>query len=376
MTLHRKAEAALHAMRELAESAISECGGTSVGLTGSPFRLTWEPGVDAKALAEAALAQAGELTAARDGFRSGRVYCYGCATHDCQHAAPPAPGSVFAGYSSMGVPEWEEFFNYLQSLDDNRTEALFSERPEILARVVGRQSLVGAQLATSGRNSFTYRLWGQVVAGYLRVGELRTALTIQAVETADQALRFQVLAPDVLLEHLADTPEDRRSSFLRVHDALHQARLQLDPLSLRWQSSRQKRAPEAAREMREAVFGQLRHLAHSLERKGRQEHRRTVHAEARGAERPVHVAGGDILQATPADFFRDAYRGSLVVLGRSGRCHIFSEDGRHITTLAIGREELDAKLRRRRYLPLSPAESTAFRALMATKYPPGNGRDQ
>lgn len=376
MSVAEKARLAAAALRELAAAAVAESGGAPGKLAPAAITLTWRYGEGETELADLALKQAAELVSVKGGLRTGHAYCYGCASATCAHSAPPEHGSVFAGYSSMGIPEWEEFFNFLLQLEDTRTDGLFTERPEVLARVVGRQRLTAAQLATAGRNSLTYKPWGQVVAGYFHVGEQRAALTAQVVESREHRLHLQVLASALFLEALADTPETQRSPLYRVYDALHNARLALDHLSVAWQTSHAAAGAAGDRKIREEAFSVLRHLAHSLERKGRQEHGRTLHAERRGGHRPVHAAVDDVRAATPADFYRDAFRNSLVVAGKSGRCHVFSEEGVHVTSLMIGREELEVRVRRNRYVPLAAAASNALRARIVSRVAPEPGHDK
>ena len=43
----------------------------------------------------------------------------------------------------------------------------------------------------------------------------------------------------------------------------------------------------------------------------------------------------DLFQAPADSFFKDEVKGSIVVLGPSGRAHVYSEDGRHVTSLTL-----------------------------------------
>jgi hypothetical protein len=366
-TLLDKAQRAAAALEELRRAAVEESGNRPAPgpAPAAGFSLTWEAGMSAAALAEAALEAAAETAVETGVFRPGHPYCYHCRSAACAHATAPGPGMVFAGYSSLGQPQWEELLSLLLALEDRRAERLYRERPDILAQVVDGERLSAAQLVSFGRHSLAYRPWGEVVAGYFRVGESKAALTAQVVETAGRRLCLQLLAPPALRECLADTPADRRSPFHRAFDALQEARRRIDALSPLWAAGR-RLSPARRDRLRQQAADVLRHLARSLERQGRQEHRRTLHAETRTAvARPVHAALEDLAGAAAADFYRDAFRGSVIVLGRSGRCHVFSDAGRHITTLSIGRDELEGRLRRKRYLPLPAPELAAFRRALA-----------
>jgi len=358
--LEQKALAACRALDELRLAALAACDGTDAGPAAvGTFAISWTAGQSPGELSEQALASAAETLAENQPFRNGRVYCYACRSAVCEHARPAEDGQVFAGYQPTGKPYWEEFFNYLLAIGDDRAERLFAPRPELLARVVGRRRLVAEQLDSFGRNSLTYRVWGQVVAGYVTVAEERMALTVQLVENKGHQLRLQVLAPELLLAALADAPAHSRSALHRVHEAIRGARRDMADISHLWEA---RHAPARLPECREKAFAILRHLAHSIERKGRQDGRRTAHAEQRAnQQRPVHTAREDLKQATDADFFRDRFRNSLIVLGKAGRAHAFNEDGCHITSFSLNGDELDRRLQRSRYQPLDEAERTAFR---------------
>lgn len=368
--LQEQAQRAAAALEALRAAALAESlGHPAIPPAAPDFVLAWHAGMAPEALAQAALEAAAEAVSATAAFRPGQAYCYRCRTATCAHAVPAAPGAVFAGYTSLGQPQWEEFLSFLLAAGERRTDLLYHERPEVLARLVSREQIVADQLVSFGRNSFTYHVWGEVVAGYFRLADSKAALTVQVVETATHALHLQLLAPPALRECLADTPPGQRSPLHRAFDALQEARRRIDALAPVWVRCR-RHGPEARERLRRQALDVLRQFARSLERQGRQEHRRTQHAEARTADaRPVHTAPDDLADATPADFYRDTLRGSVIVRGRSGRCHVFSDAGRHITTLTIGRDELDSRLRRRRYLPLPAAERAAFRKTLTEGHP-------
>jgi hypothetical protein len=358
--LEQKALAAHRALDELRQAAMAACDGSdALAAASDSFAISWSPGQSPEELAEKALASAAECLAESQPVQNGRVYCYACRSAACEHAQPAEEGQVFAGYQPTGKPYWEEFFNYLLSLGDDRAERLFSPRPELLARVIGRRRLVAEQLESFGRNSLTYRVWGQVVAGYLTIGDQRMAFTVQLVENKTHQLRLQVLAPQTLLAALADAPDVSRSALHRVHEAIRGARRSMAEISHLWEA---RHGALFLPESREKAFAILRHLAHSIERKGRQDGRRTAHAEQRAnQQRPVHTARKDLVQATEADFFQDRFRNSFIVLGKAGRAHAFNEEGCHITSFALTGDELERRLQRRRYQPLTAEEVLTFR---------------
>jgi hypothetical protein len=230
----------------------------------------------------------------------------------------------------------------------------------MLARLVGRTRLVSEQLASFGKNSLTYRVWGQVVAGYIHIRGLRSAISVQLVEDRSRQLRLQVVADTATRDALANAPDSKRSALHRVYDALAEARRQISSLSSLWQHTRDR---GKQKDIRDRAFSALRHLVHSIERKGRQHRRRTAHAELRGQQRrPVHKAYDDLTAAPRDAFYNDTVRHSIIVLGKSGRAHVFSDAGKHITSFLLQGDELDRRIGRKRYAPYPADQVEAFRS--------------
>ena len=286
----------------------------------------------------------------------GKVFCHHCNDSKCQHSTPSGPSEVFAGYQSTGRPRFEPLLGYLLELGDDRLEYLTAPSPSIVARVIGRKRLLGEQLAEYGRGSLKYAIWGQVVMGYVMLGGEKHALTFQVVETGDRRLRPQIIGSQTLLDAMADGHENRLVALLTV---LRQNARKIE--SLGQEAQNQKGKKERA-QLREKVFKVLRQVALSLERKGRQRGRRTKHAEKRRQEkRPVTTGFKDLFKAPVESFFSDEVKGSIVVLGPGGRAHVYSEDGRHVTSLNLKKAEIDRRLKRKRYQPLSASQVDRLR---------------
>ena len=356
--LNAAAEEAHAAMTRLLAAAAKEAGLADSATFPESTALRWQLNKQPAELAESAHRLAAELASEDCEVRNGHVYCYNCSSASCEHARPPEPGDVFAGYGETGRPEWREFFLYLVDVDDDRVDQLFGERPPALTRIIGRKSLIAKQLVSHGRGSLTYHIVGQVVGGYIRVGGQQHAFTLQAVETRERLLRCQLIARDELRELLTSPP--RRNRFLtRIYDALHAARRQIQDMNPRWKQASGKAERIANRER---VFAILRHLAQSIERQARQAQRRTGHAEERaGDRRPVHMAVGDLAAASAEDFFHDTVRQSIVVTGRAGRAHVFNAGGKHVTSLVIPQDKLERLCARKRYVPLTASEICELR---------------
>lgn len=358
--LLKKAQAAHRALQELKASAFEHYGVVGKQMPDSEFTLNWEHKHSAKHLARQALSMAEEASSEHQVFRRGYIFCYSCESAACIHAIQPDPGYVFAGYNSTGTPIWKEFFQVMLSLNDNRTDLLFdAKKPKLLTRVIGRRRLIADQLTSYGKHSLSYKIWGQVIAGYLHVEGIRAAITVQVVETRDHKLNFQLITDSRIHDALVEAPADKRSALHRIHDAVFRARTDINALSIIWQQVRKK---SEFKEVENKVFTKLKHLAHSIERKGRQDRRRTVHADVRGQEkRPVHKAREDLLGASEADFFLDRMKQTIVVVGKSGRAHIFNKTGRHITSLIINKDEMERRQQRKRYALMLQDEVDTFK---------------
>ncbi len=320
------------------------------------IEVSWHPDLSEQALLDQICESVREALAQASTIVRGRVFCHHCNGSTCQHAVPSASGEVFAGYQSTGRPRFESLLSYLLELGDERVEQVASSSPRLAARVVGRRRLLGEQLPEYGRGSLKYAIWGQVVMGYIQLGSDKHALTFQVVEGGDRRIRSQLVGSLELLDAMADGHEGRLVGLMTV---LRQSSRKIENLGLEAQTktSKQERA-----ELREKVFKILRQLSVSFERKGRQRERRTKHAEHRRQEkRPVASGFQDLFRAPVESFFSDEVKGSLVVVGPSGRVHVYSEDGRHVTSLNLKKAEVERRLRRKRYQPLTSERVSALR---------------
>ncbi len=320
-------------------------------------------------------------------YRQGSVYCFRCESGGCTHALPPDPGMVFRGYSSTGVPEWFAFVQALIDARDERVDALYAKPPTVLSCFQTGRELRNQQLAAFGRGSHTYSILGQVVAGYYSLrgrgassadrGDDRLAVTFQVVETRGARggvqIRFNMLvggfSPDRWEERLVSDWQPTLSRAVgEVRAALANVEVRLQAM---WGVPDNEHAVKA-------VFQEVPRLLHrfarSLERGGRLHVRRTQHAEDRHADRPVHKAMDDALQASSDGLFYDERRETFVARGRQGRVHVFSPDGRHVTSLMMQPGSVEFRLRTRRWRVLSAEEAADLKARLRRVQEAGSER--
>ena len=354
--LTKEAKAADQALTDLVRAVATQEGHPPGKPLPEGVELRWQPGLSEAAWVDQVRECVRVSMAHASPITRGRVFCYHCNASDCRHAAPDGPSEVFADFQSTGRPRFEPLLSYLLELGDDRVDQLVSASPSVVARVVGRRRLLGEQLPEYGRGSLKYAIWGQVVMGYIVLDGDKYALTFQVVEGGDRRIRPQILGSEQLLDAMADGHQARLAALMTV---LRQSARKIENLALEAQTQTGK---QARSELREKVFRVLRQLAISLERKGRQRGRRTKHAEHRRQERRPVASGFQALFRAPVEsFYSDEVKGSLVVVGPSGRVHIYSEDGRHVTSLNLKKAEIERRLKRKRYLPLTPERVRSLR---------------
>jgi hypothetical protein len=302
-----------------------------------------------------------DMVAQAEAFHLGRVFCYRCDSSDCPHSAPPRPTSVFGGYAPTGLPRWPELGQLLLDLKHPKVDLLYeSGTRELAAAYMDGEYLKGPQLNVFGRHSRAYNILGQAVFGFMRLypphqGDqepVRVALTVQAVESCrlDGSPRLDL---NVLGRLWDDSP------VLLALGELHQSRI-LDIIAETRRgiqgigsSGEMRHGPRQGRLHPDAgmrVARALKEMARSVERLGRQAVRRTAHAEERRADnRPTFKALEDACTVPEDRLLWDEHKGTVVVIGPRNRVHVFSLDGRHVTSLALEGETIQGRLRRRRW---------------------------
>ncbi|MCS6770498.1 MAG: hypothetical protein NZ740_00550 [Kiritimatiellae bacterium] len=337
------------------------------------WALSFEP-----PLPEQLAEQLADAQAARLGFVRGSVYCYRCERTDCEHARPPTPRSVFAGYDAAGRPTWEELPQALLRVRHPRVDELFGRPPAVLAGMQYGREVRGEQLTAFGRASKTYAVLGQVVAGYFEAPRAagaaqeapeRLAVTFQVVESRGAKGEFRLQ-----LNTLAAMPDGvgfdawiGGSAPMALFRAQMRARREVAALEAGARAARERGDMDAARKILQRVPGVLHRLADALERGARQAQRRTRHAEIRRAEqRPVPKAIEDALASKDEAIFYDLKAQTFVVAGPKGRTHAFTDEGRHVTSFFMRPGAAEFRVRTGRWRAAEPAEVQALRDRWAT----------
>ena len=326
---------------------------------GRNWGLEFEP-----SLSEQILPQIERIEAARDVFKPGRVYCFRCRQSECVHSLPDAPLDVFIGYDPLGSPQWKELTQVLLDLKDERVDELFGHRPKTLARFMSGKELHARQLGPFGKSSKTYALIGQVIAGYFRLKRdnkdtARMAVTIQAVEVTDRrgrtGLQLNAVCKAPSGVNLIEHDSEAYGWFKQVQDRSKKTLKKIEKNLV----SAKKKGSEAAFETK--VCDLLRKLGRDLERGQRRSERRTQHAKDRDQmARPVHKAMSDLMNSRPDQVFFDEKTKGVILWGNKGRCHVFSERGRHVTSFVIHAKAVQTRLRKKRWRSLEPHRYSRF----------------
>jgi hypothetical protein len=328
------------------------------------------PGVLDKVAAEAAEALQEALQGLlehRAVLRPGRVVCLRCGGADCGHAAPAAPRQVFAGYGPTGLPRFLDLGAWLLERHDPRVDLLYRQPPPLLAAVAtGAELAAGLLPPYRADTAGSFRLHGQVAAGWYAgpgAGGAPEALavTLQLVSSrpARGPRRYGVnvlgLGPQgEPLEHLWD-----RIGEIPWGDAVRWAQAALDGLA----RSRAAQADDDA-EVAARLDGILHGLARRLEKGRRARERKTRHARERhaGGDRPTRMALADLARAPLAEVLVDTRSAVLVVLGDRGRAHLFSPEGRLVTSIRYAPAAIERRRKSGLWRPADRSEVELLRA--------------
>lgn len=386
LTAEGAARVVLAALEQLVDRVQAELGEVARELDGTELELpihlviggTRDPARAAglvRDLLSGVRARVDETARGAHAFREGFVYAFHPTQEEAPYAGPPGAADVFAGYSPSGKPEWIGFQNLCLAMKEERVDRLYAEPPEIVALVQGPAELTGGLLPGFGRESLVYKLWGQVVVGLVprnlqpkARGVERVALTLQVVGTREgsggERLRLNVLGltQDAISEAAASSdPSSPAEAFRRL---LRATRGRIDAIGRRLARAR---GEARERELGVQVGALLVRLRADVLRVFKVRDYRTQHAEARHSEgdRPTASALTDLIGAGDGHFFRDDHKNTVIAVGPRGRVHVFSPEGKHVTSLEMQPGEVERRVDRGRWRPLERAAQEAFKAEVA-----------
>jgi hypothetical protein len=306
-------------------------------------------------------------------YRPGHVHDFYEGSSASARSVPPTGISVFRGYDSMGVPQWYDLTQAFMEAGDERIDLLFRDPPATVARLQYGKELTRDQLRTFGKASKTYSVLAQVIAGYFLLprkagrqnSDRRLALTFQVVEARDADRRVSLH-----LNVLSAVPWSRLSEWFAegwepaVFRACKKLRTELEQVQQKVRCLREADGTADIPRVMRKIPDLLRRLAGSIERGGRQQRRRTRHVEQRRGKRPTHTAWDDARQAGSEQLFFDLKTDTWIAAGGHGRAHVYSMDGRHVTSFVLKPDAVGFRLRTRRWRPMTPEEIKQFKTLI------------
>jgi hypothetical protein len=319
-----------------------------------------------------------QLLTHRAVLRPGTVFCLRCRSAECEHSRPEDPRQVFAGFGKTGLPVFRDLGQLLLERADEAVDRLYRQPPELVTRVMRGRQLTSELLAPYRDRESGYRIHGQVIAGWYRVPDptgrpQAVAVTLQVVSTRPRGTRGRRYALNVLglgpdgepLENLYD-----RLGEIPWRDSVRWAQAILDTLGgsdhgkgAGGGTRKSRRKGPASRGLERRIEGLLQSIARQLVKDRRARDRKTRHARRRHAQgdRPTPMALPDLARADDGDVLVDVRAETFVVLGEKGRAHVFSPQGKHVTSVRYNPASITRRRERGQWRQASKDEAAGLR---------------
>ena len=309
----------------------------------------------AGAVTEQILQRLREVREHERALQPGAVFCYFTESAQVEHCRPQEARHVFEGYNSTGRPVFSDFVTMSIERKDPGIDLLLGGEDLVLTHVTMGRVLRTQQLAEFGGDSAVYKVLGQVDAGLFRVlgAEQKCAFSFQLLrgKTIEGKPRLRLHAVGkVDLMDLADPA---------ILNILSKFQRQLDAESLRLQGKEKNGDVDD-----EAfVLPLLKDLAQKLASRARNVSRRTEHAVSRSEEgqRPTPRAYPDAGEAHDEAILWDTEKNTIVVAGPKGRVHVFTAQGKHVTSVMMQGSAVDRRRQQGRWRLAEPEERGEFR---------------
>jgi hypothetical protein len=288
-------------------------------------------------------------------LRPGAVYCYFHGTSHAEGCRPTEPRHVFDGYSSTGKPIFTDFVTMAIERKDPQIERLLAGEEIVLTRVTMGRVLRTQQLAEFGSHSPVFKILGQVDAGLFRVlgAAGRCAFSFQLLRgtTLEGRVRLRLHAVGAV------DPMDLADPALMQILSRFQRHLDVEAMRLQGQLQNGEVDEEAF------VLPMLQEFAQRLQSRTRNTGRRTQHGLERSEEgqRPTSRAYPDAGEAHDADILWDLDQNTVVVLGGKGRVHVFTPQGKHVTSVTMQGQAIERRRHMGRWRLAEPEERGEFR---------------
>ncbi len=326
------------------------------------------------------------LLAHRAAFRPGRILCVRCSSADCEHAAPESSRQVFAGYGATGIPQFQDFGQWLLERKHPDIDRLYRRPPRLVTEVASGAELTGQLLGAFRERRLDYRVHGQVVAGWFPVLDRDgrpdvLALAFQVLSTggrggrkrkrgqggkggrrapARRRLGLNVLGTGPAGESLADL-------YARLGQVPWAATVRWSQQALDSIERSQGKKSATPERLSGRIEGVLTGIARRLEQQRRSRDRRTGHAQKRHQEgdRPTDMAFRDLAHAGTLGVLYDVRRETLIVLGDKGRAHVWNAAGKLVTSIRYSPDSIAKKKNLEIWRQATDDEIAALRAAVS-----------
>lgn len=268
----------------------------------------------------------------------GELVCFQCQGQSCNHGLPTRPDDVFIRYTPNGKPLFQSFSDVVLKEQPQLADKLFGSSSTLITYVISDPQAVDPLLPEVKQRS-KRTLIGVLHIGFLRSEalspEARSAVSVVMFEIGGRYELQVVGLNELALERIRGLPDSDHLKMLET--AFRAARRKIKRLM------RQRRAHIADQQMSPiAILNQLGSVMRRINARGQS---RTRHAKKRHAQggRPTGQAFRDARQVTPPRLLFDERRRTYVVLGRRSRAHLFTERGKHVTSIRLQQGELERK---------------------------------
>jgi len=288
-------------------------------------------------------------------LRPGAVYSYFADSSHAEGCRPTEPRHVFDGYSSTGKPSFADFVTLAIERKNADIERLLAGEEIVLTHVSMGRVLRTQQLAEFGGQSPVFKILGQVDAGLFRVlGEAgRCAFSFQLLRgtTLEGRVRLRL--------HPVGAVDPMDLADPALMQILSRFQRKLDGEALRLEG--QLKNGEVDEE--EFVLPLLQDFARQLQSRTRSAGRRTQHGLERSEEgqRPTSKAYPDASEASDGAILWDVDQSTVCVLGPKGRVHVFTPQGKHVTSVVMQKAAIDRRRTQGRWRLAEPEERGEFR---------------
>lgn len=268
----------------------------------------------------------------------GKLVCLQCQGQSCNHGLPTRSDDVFIRYTPNGKPLFQSFPDVVLREQPKLADKLFGSSSTLITYVISDPQAVDP-LLPEVKQQAQRTLIGVLHIGFLRSEALsteeRSALSVVMFEIGGRYELQVVGLNELSLARIRALPDSDHLKMLET--AFRSARRKIKRLM------RQRRAHIADQKMSPiAILNQLGAMMRRINARGQS---RTRHAKKRHAQgnRPTGQAFRDARQVTPAHLLFDERRRTYVVLGRRSRAHLFTERGKHVTSIRLQQGELERK---------------------------------